>query len=90
MAKVIYLQPSDPTPDPGDEAPWLFVEPLDRDGKFYGTGGSHKSTGEWVGYASLAENDVSLETALAAAHEWAEKYNVPIIYVRTVPENSDA
>jgi hypothetical protein len=84
---VKYLQPDEPTPDGGDE-PWLTVEPFDSDGKFYGSGGSRKSTGEWVGYASLAENDVSLEKALAAAQDWAEKYKVSTIFVRTAPERS--
>jgi hypothetical protein len=86
MAVVKYLQPDEPTPDAGDDQPWMTVEPFDNDGKFYGTGGSTKPTGEWVGYASLAENDVSLEKALAAALEWAAKYNVPLIYVRTKPQ----
>lgn len=85
MAELKYLKAGDPTPKAGDDASWLYVEPFDADGKFYGTGGAYKPTGEWVGYASLAENDVSLEKAIAAAREWADKYHVPTIYVRTVP-----
>ena len=86
LVEVIYLEQHEPYPASGDDAPWLYVEPFDNDGKFYGTGGANKPTGEWVGYASLAENDVSLERALAAAQEWAEKYGVRVIYVRTKPE----
>ncbi len=88
MPQLIYLKPDEHVPykDGDEDKPWLIVEPFDNDGKFYGTGGSHKPTGEWVGYASLAENDVSLEKALAAAQEWAQKYSVPVIHVRTEPE----
>ena len=87
MSEVVYLEPDEPYPVTGDDDPWLYIEPFDDDGKFYGTGGAAKPTGEWVGYGSLAENDVSLEKALAAAREWAEKYGVPTIYVRLKPEN---
>ena len=91
MPQLIYLKPDEHIPyKEGDEdKPWLIVEPFDNDGKFYGTGGSHKPTGEWVGYASLAENDVSLEKAIAAAQEWAQKYSVPVIHVRIEPETDE-
>lgn len=36
-------------------------------------------------YASLAEDDASLEKALAAARAWAEKYSVPTIWVQLTP-----
>lgn len=70
-------------PDVGHEGRWLFIEA--DDGKFSGSGGSWKQSGEWVGYGSLSENDVSLATALAAAQEWAAKYDVPTIWVQSRP-----
>ncbi|MEY4952542.1 MAG: hypothetical protein RL299_966 [Pseudomonadota bacterium] len=70
-------------PDVGDEGRWLVVEEVGD--KFYGTGASWRQTGEWVGYCSLAEDDLSLETALAAAEAWAEKYGVPLIWVQRTP-----
>jgi hypothetical protein len=39
-----------------------------------------------VFYASLAEDDVSLETALAAATDWAVKYGVRRIWVQAIPD----
>ena len=70
-------------PDVGDEGRWLIVEA--SDGKFYGTGGSWKRSGEGVGYGSLSENDVTLDAALAAAHQWAAKYDVPTIWIQLAP-----
>jgi len=86
MVEIVYLEPHEPYPAGGEDDPWLYVEPFEDDGKFYGTGGPHKPTGEWVGYRSLAENDVSLDKALTAAKAWAEKYGVPAIHVRLKPE----
>ena len=83
VAHVVYLAPKEAMPDVGNEGRWLIVEALDN--KFYGTGGSWKATGEWVGYGSLAEDDISLEAALAAAEEWAINYDVPIIWVQLSP-----
>lgn len=83
VASVVYLGPGEEMPDVGDEGRWLIIEA--NDGKFYGTGGSWKRSGEWVGYGSLSENDVSLDTALAAAHRWAAKYDVPTIWVQLAP-----
>ena len=83
MAQVVYLAPAEPIPDLGDCGRWLIVEAVD--GNFHGSGGSWKPTGEWVGYGSLAKNDVSLEVALAAAEEWAVKYDVPTIWVQLKP-----
>ncbi len=84
MVDIVYLQPDENMPDVGDNGRWLTVEASD-DGRFFGSGGSWKSSGEWVGYLSLAEDDFSLEVALAAAKEWAEKYEVPIIWVQQKP-----
>ncbi|WP_140420597.1 hypothetical protein [Novosphingobium sp. B 225] len=83
MVDVVYLSPREPVPNVGDEGRWLVVEAVG--GQFYGSGGSWKQTGEWVGYGSLAEDDVSLETALAAAGAWAEKYGVTVIWVQLNP-----
>lgn len=87
MASVIYLSPDKEMPDHGDEQRWLMVEASD-DGRFFGTGASFKTSGESVGYGSLAENDCSLETALAAAQRWAAKYDVPTIWVQLTPQGS--
>jgi len=84
MADVVYLAPGEEMPDVGDDAPWLTVEAA-HNGLFYGSGASWKAGGEWVGYASLCEDDVSLDLALAAAKVWAEKYEVPIIWVQLKP-----
>lgn len=81
MAEVIYLASHETMPDLGDDQRWLTVEASD-DGRFFGTGNSWKASGEWVGYGSLAEDDVSLQTAIAAAQKWAETYDVPTIWVR--------
>jgi len=84
MAEVIYLTPHEQMPDLGDDHRWLIVEASD-DGRFFGSGASWKASGEWVGYGSLVEDDVSLEKALAAAQCWAEKYEVPTIWVQLTP-----
>ncbi|MEJ6789546.1 hypothetical protein BrevBR_08320 [Brevundimonas sp. BR2-1] len=84
MTKVIYLSPGEQLPDVGDDQPWLTIE-ASNDGQFFGTGASWKASGEWVGYCSLVEDDVSLETALAAAQDWATKYGVPTIWVQVTP-----
>jgi hypothetical protein len=55
------------------------------DGRFFGTGWGRKPSGEGVFYASLAENDASLETAIAAATEWAVERGVSRIWVQTSP-----
>lgn len=83
VASVIYLAPGKEMPDVRDEGRWLIIEA--NDGKFFGTGGSWKRSGEWVGYGSLSENDVSIDAALAAAHQWAEKYDVPTIWIQLAP-----
>ena len=87
MADVIYLSHDEEMPDYGDDQRWLTIEASD-DGRFFGSGGSFKANGEWVGYGSLAEDDLSLESALAAAQQWAEKYDVPTIWVQLKPDAS--
>lgn len=76
MTAIVYLAPGETMPDSGDGQPWLTIDAVE-DGLFFGSGASWKASGEWVGYRSLAEDDVSLEMALAAAKEWAAKYAVP-------------
>jgi hypothetical protein len=84
MAEVVYLSPREQMPDLGDDQRWLMVEASD-DGRFFGSGGSWRANAEWVGYGSLAEDDVSLEKAMAAVQAWAEKYEVPTIWVQLKP-----
>lgn len=45
-----------------------------------------KPSGEGVFYASLPENDLTLEAALAAATQWAGERGVPRSWVQTSPE----
>lgn len=84
MVEVIYLQPHEQMPDLGDDQRWLTVEAF-NDCRFFGSGGSWKADGEWVGYGSLAQNDVSFEKALEAAQAWADKHQVPTIRVQLTP-----
>lgn len=79
MTEVIYCDADAPLPILSDDMPWIFVQ--EQDGMFLGSGGSWKPCGEWVGYCSLPEDDVSLQLALEAAQEWATSYNVPTIWV---------
>ena len=83
MVDIVYLAPGEGMPNVDDGDRWLIIKA--GDGEFYGTGGSWKPTGEWVGYGSLAEDDVSLEAALAAAKKWAVKYDVPTVWVQLSP-----
>ncbi|KQN04878.1 hypothetical protein ASE85_07790 [Sphingobium sp. Leaf26] len=87
MVNIVYLLPGEAMPDHGDDMRWLIIEESD-DRQFFGTGGSFKANGDWVGYVSLAENDGSLEAALAAAQNWAAKYDVPTIWVQIKPPGS--
>lgn len=84
MAEIIYLAPDELMPDMGDDQPWLIIE-AQPDGQFLGSGASWKATGEWVGFCSSVEDDISLETALAAAKEWATSYGVQTIWVQVTP-----
>lgn len=83
MADIVYLAPGESMPNLDDGDRWLVIEA--DNGKFYGSGGSWKPTGEGVGYGSLAEDDVLLEAALAAAKKWAAKYDVPTVWVQLSP-----
>lgn len=87
MADVIYLSCDEDMPDHGDDQRWLIIEASD-DGRFFGSGGSFKADGEWVGYGSLAESDLSLESALAVAQQWADKHDFPTIWVQPKPQGS--
>lgn len=80
MAEVLYLAPGEEMPDLGDAMRWLLIH-HSGDGRFFGSGGSWKTSGEWVGYLSLGEDDVSLDAALEAAKTWASEYHVPKIWV---------
>jgi hypothetical protein len=84
MADVTYLEANEEMPDHSDDEPSLTVEASD-DGRFFGTGWGRMPTGETVFYASLAEDDVSLERALAAAQVWAARRGVMRIWVQTKP-----
>jgi hypothetical protein len=85
MVELIYLPPGERMPALPDDEPWLTVEASD-DGRFFGTGYGFKLSGECVFYASLAESDVNLEAALAAAKEWAGERSVSRIWVQTNPD----
>lgn len=87
VADVIYLSCDEDMPDHGGDQRWLIIEASD-DGRFFGSGGSFKADGEWGGYGSLAESDLSLESALTAAQQWANKHVVPTICVQPKPEGS--
>lgn len=79
LARVEYLKPGEGVPD-GD-GPWLIIERSD-DGRYFGTGEGRTEAGETVFYACTAQADVSLAAALAAAQEWADRRQVPIIHVQ--------
>ena len=84
MAEVVYVSPIQDMPPFGEDQRWLTIEAT-SDGLFFGSGSSWKSNGEWVGYCSLPEDDVSLNSAMAEAQKWAAKYDVPTIWVWLVP-----
>ncbi|MGC1469503.1 MAG: hypothetical protein WA793_08985 [Sphingorhabdus sp.] len=84
MAEVIYLAEGEDHPAFAEDERWITID-ASNDGKFYGTGASWKSSGEWVGYCSLCEDDASLEKALAAAQQWAAKYKVNKIWAQLKP-----
>ncbi|MCP3729125.1 hypothetical protein M9978_01675 [Sphingomonas sp. MG17] len=85
MVEVIHLAAGEQMPEISDHEPWLIVEASD-DGRFFGTGSALKPNGESVFYASLAESDISLESAIGAAREWAVKYSVPRIWVQATAD----
>lgn len=80
MVEVVWLDVDADPPERGDDEPWVFVEES-SDGLFFGSGSAWKPTGEWVGYASLSEDDADLDRAVKAACAWAERYNVPTVHV---------
>ncbi|MDQ3139282.1 MAG: hypothetical protein M3Q15_00960 [Pseudomonadota bacterium] len=78
MTKVVHLEA-------GQAPNWSDCSMLierDQSGLFYGTGFGRNPAGEAIIYASLPENDVSLEAALAAGISWAEAHQVHTIYVQ--------
>ena len=85
MVELIHLAPGEQMPILPDQETWIVVEASD-DGQFFGTGYGKKAGGEDVFYISLAENDVSLEVAIAAATMWAEQRGVSRIWVQTTPD----
>ncbi len=85
MVELIYLPPGEQMPELPDDEPWLTVEASD-DGRFFGTGFGRNPSGEGVFYVSLADDDVSLEAAIAAAMDWAGERDVPCIWVQTTPD----
>jgi hypothetical protein len=89
MVELVYLSPGESPPEASDEDRWLHIDANDEGG-YYGTGWSRKPSGESVFYRSLAEDDVSLEAAIAAAMKWAEKYSVPKIWIQREPWNLDS
>ncbi|QWC57157.1 hypothetical protein F7D01_08715 [Erythrobacter sp. 3-20A1M] len=85
MVEYIYLKPDEQMPEMADEDAWLVVEASDDD-RFFGSGYGFKASGEGVFYASLPKSDLSLESALDAAKQWAAKYQVPRIWVQATPD----
>jgi hypothetical protein len=85
MAELIYLKPGERMPEPPDDEPWLTVE-ASHDGRFFGSGYGLSPSGEGVFYVSSAESDLNLETATAAARDWASERGVPRIWVQTTPD----
>lgn len=78
MVQIVYLGPGESVPD---EECWLRIDATD-DGLFFGSGAGLLPNGDPILYVSLAESDVSLETALAAAQQWALDRNVQTICIQ--------
>ena len=85
MIETVYLPPDEQMPEVADDQAWLIIEASD-DGRFFGSGWGRKPSGEGVFYASLPENDISLEAALKAATKWAGERGVTRIWVQTTPQ----
>lgn len=85
MVELIYLAPGEQMPLLSERETWIVVEASD-DGQFFGTGYGKKAGGEDAFYISPAENDVSLEVAIAAATRWAEQRGVSRIWVQTTAD----
>jgi hypothetical protein len=86
VVKIVQLAPGLEPPTDGDC--WICVE-ADSNGSFYGTGCGRGDDGQTVFYVSLPENDVSLEAAVAAAAEWAERRGVEVVHVQPVPPGAE-
>lgn len=71
-------------PELPEDEPWLVLEASD-DGRFFGTGHGRNPSGAGEFYVSLAESDISLEAAIAAATDWASERGVRRIWVQTTP-----
>lgn len=85
MIETVYLPPDEQMPEVADDQAWLIIEASD-DGRFFGSGWGRKPSGEGVFYASLPENDISLEAALKAAIKWAGERGVARIWVQATPQ----
>lgn len=85
MATIVHLSPGEEMPNEGEDKPWLLIH-HSGDGRYFGSGASWRETGEWVGYRSLPEDDVSLEAAIDAAQQWADRYGVTTIWIEA-PES---
>lgn len=86
MAAIVFLDANEPRPVGLQEEPWLFID--EEDGQYLGSGGAWKESGEWVGYGSLDEDELSLELALQAAQKWASRFGVQTIFVFTGAHHS--
>lgn len=85
MTSGVYLEPGQ---EPStDGRCWMLIE-ADLGGLFYGTGAGLDPTGAEVLYISLPEDDVCLESALAAALDWSERHQVDTIQVQKTPSGS--
>ena len=80
--QIVYLA-SGQEPDLTGQC-WIAIE-ADPNGCFCGTGAGLKPSGEAVFYASLAKDDVALESAIRAAELWAAAHGVGTIQVQPEP-----
>ena len=80
MVEVIYLAPGEAPREHAEDEGWLHID-VTPDGFFFDSGADWLPGGERVNYVSRPEDDVSLERALKAALDWADRRGVPRIYV---------
>ncbi len=80
MTEIVHLKPGEERPPGGGDDAWMEVR-CTHDGFFFGTGSGYREDGERVHYISRSEDDVSLERALTAAREWAERRGVATLYI---------
>lgn len=85
MVEVIYLRRGEEMPDLPENEPWLIVWASD-DGRFFGSGYGLYPSGAGVFYVSLPEDDLALDTAIAAAVSWAEQRDVVRVWVQPTPD----